>query len=598
MNTLTSSTTVLPWLADLTLLSTLWLGLLWLLPRCFPRLSAARKHLLLSAGLACLPVLMLGALRVPMWNIPLVVRATAKPEPVPAIPVDPFAPAPAWPAPGTSPSATDASFPPGWQDGLLLLWLAGMGVGLAAVFVTAWRLRHLRHSSAGVNDGRTPALWRQVCAEAGVVETRATLIENPACTVPMTWGIRLPVVLLPTAAAEWSEERLRLVLRHELAHVTRGDVLVALVTGLMALPLWFHPLVWLVWRDAHEAREAACDDTALARSGDAPDVFATQLLDAVTASARGPAWRLMPMALCMAARSAAALRRRLAAILEDGRPRGPWPRWQARGMVMTLVAAGLVISGLSACRKTGAAAMMETQHIIVSSKVLSVPLESKTGRILATAFEDAAAPGLQLRGVLNEEQAQELLRKLDEAKDEVRILSTPTVTTRNGQRAMVEIVRDLLYPTEFDPPVHAKANLFTPATPTAFESRPVGLRIDLQPQVVQDGVIELTTTPEITQFLGFVEYGSPIRSEVTGPDGKVTETLVTPNRIQQPVFHSMKTSTTVTMFDGQYLVIGGLAEHKGGGLNIEKPDPTKVAVLAEENVERLVYFIIQPRIKK
>lgn len=48
------------------------------------------------------------------------------------------------------------------------------------------------------------------------------------------------------------------------------------------------------------------------------------------------------------------------------------------------------------------------------------------------------------------------------------------------------------------------------------------------------------------------------------------------------------------------MIIGGLAEHKGEGLNVEKSnlakDLTKTAVLTEENAERLVYFIIQPKL--
>lgn len=591
-----SSTTLLPWLADLTLLATLWLGFLWLGVRCVPRLSAARRHLLLCAGLACLPALMLGALRAPTWNFPVVVRAEAeaepKAEPMKAVPIDPFAPVPTT----ASMPASESSFDTSWQGGLLLLWLAGTGAGLASILATAWRLRQLRRSSTTVHHERTLALWRQACTEAGVQETRAALMENPACAVAMTWGLRRPVVLLPTMAAEWPEERLRLVLRHELAHLTRRDVLVALVTGLMALPLWFHPLVWLIWRDAHEAREAACDDAAMARSGDAPDVFATQLLDAVTTSGSGAEWRLMPMALCMAARSAAALRRRLTAILDGARPRGSWPRWQARGIVMALVTGALAVSGLSACRKTGAAVLRETQQIVVYSKVVSVPLKSKTGGVLAAAFDGGASAGMQLRGILDEKQAQELLTKLDEAKDEVRILSAPTVTTRSGQRATVEIIREFIYPTEFDPPVHEKGKPITPSTPTAFETRPVGIRIELLPQAGSEGTIDLQTTPEITQFLGFVDYGSPISSEVTGPDGKVRQILITPNKIQQPLFFSMKTSTSVTMRDGQFLVIGGLAEAKGASLTAEKPDVTKVAPLMEENVERLVYFILQPKL--
>lgn len=601
---LSSAATILPWLADFTLLATLWLGFLWLGMRCLKRLSAARRHVLLCAGLACLPVLMLGALRVPTWNFPVVVREEAEArkavEPRATVLIDPFAPTTSAPLLEQPAQPPGMSFWQKWKEGLLLLWLAGIGVGMAAMLATAWRLQHLRRGSTLVQDERLMACWRQLCREAGVDEGKAVLIESAACSVPMTWGILRPVVLLPATAGEWPEERLRLVLRHELSHVARRDVLVALVSALTALPLWFHPLAWLVWRDAHEAREAACDDAALARSGEQAQVFAAQLLDAVTSTGTGPQWRLMPMALCMATRSAAALRRRLEAILDEGRQRSLWPRWQAGGITLALLTGALAVSGLSACRKTGAEAVMAAQQIVVFSKVVSLPLKSKTGGLLAGAFEGGTDPGMQLRGVLDEKQGLELLRKLDEAQEEVRILSAPTVTTRSGQKAVVEIVREFIYPTHFDPPVHEKGKPITPTTPTVFELRPVGVSIELLPQVGPGGIIDLETKPEITQFLGFVDYGSPISSEVTGPDGRVQETMLTPNKIQVPIFHSMKTSTSVTMWDGQYLIIGGLAEHKGEGLNVGESnlakDLTKTAVLREENPERLVYFIIQPKL--
>ena len=52
------------------------------------------------------------------------------------------------------------------------------------------------------------------------------LSAHPSLIV--TWGLRRPKVVLPAVAASWPDERVRIVLFHELAHVRRGDWLVLL----------------------------------------------------------------------------------------------------------------------------------------------------------------------------------------------------------------------------------------------------------------------------------------------------------------------------------------------------------------------------------
>jgi len=55
------------------------------------------------------------------------------------------------------------------------------------------------------------------------------------------------------------------------------------------------------------------------------------------------------------------------------------------------------------------------------------------------------------------------------------VLSAPGVTTHSGQRAVIEIIREFRYPTEWEPGTSSMA-LKGPTTPKAFETRNCGSR--------------------------------------------------------------------------------------------------------------------------
>ena len=62
------------------------------------------------------------------------------------------------------------------------------------------------------------------------------------------------------------------------------------------------------------------------------------------------------------------------------------------------------------------------------------------------------APGLvSLAGVFTDPQFQLVIRALNQKKG-VDLLSAPRVTTKSGQKAIIEVVREFRYPTEFQPP--------------------------------------------------------------------------------------------------------------------------------------------------
>lgn len=199
------------------------------------------------------------------------------------------------------------------------------------------------------------------------------------------------------------------------------------------------------------------------------------------------------------------------------------------------------------------------------------------------------APGVfSVAGVLTNPQFGVVIRALAQRKG-VDLMSAPSVTTKGGQRATIEVVREFIYPTEFDPPqvpTNVGGNLgggggaggsipVTPTTPTAFEMRPVGVRMEVDPTVGADGyTIDLNLLPEVTEFDGFINYGSPIFSSgqtnlldafgnvifdfLGNPITRSERILLTENIINQPVFSTRKVTTSVTVWDGQTVVLGGL----------------------------------------
>jgi general secretion pathway protein D len=190
------------------------------------------------------------------------------------------------------------------------------------------------------------------------------------------------------------------------------------------------------------------------------------------------------------------------------------------------------------------------------------------------------APGiLALAGIFTNPQFQVVLRALDQSKG-VDLVSAPKVTTKSGQRATIEIVREFRYPSEYSLPTVAASTgttqftPVTPTTPTAFEMKPTGITLEVEPTVGPDGyTIELVLAPRVIEFDGFINYGSPINAnigyyETVGnpfpPPALLSILLgqnvitVSDNVINQPVFSVREVTTQVSVYDGQTVVMGGL----------------------------------------
>lgn len=184
-----------------------------------------------------------------------------------------------------------------------------------------------------------------------------------------------------------------------------------------------------------------------------------------------------------------------------------------------------------------------------------------------------AAGVLALAGIFTNPQFQVVLRAINQQKG-IDLVSAPKVTVASGRKATINITRKFPYPREYSPPQipqtqggSGAVSPATPATPTSFEVRNVGVQLEVTPQVAADGYsIDLDLSPQITEFQGFVNYGSAISTTASYKTvgGIITSQTdpnpitLTQNRILMPVFSVRQVDTQVTLSDGQTVVLGGL----------------------------------------
>jgi beta-lactamase regulating signal transducer with metallopeptidase domain len=282
------------------------------------RASAATRHLVWTVALAGVLVLPFLGRVVPEWRVVPVPAELAVSKPGAAAPprvqdAQPVAQA----APVMEPVRPEPAAPVSrisWTAWALGIWAAGGALLLLRLLAGVARIWWMERRSAELADARWTSLTDGLARKLRLGRM-VTLLRGEHATVPMTWGVMRPVVLLPAEADGWSEERRTVVLAHELAHIRRWDALTQWIAHLAVAVHWYNPLVWAAARRLRQEREQACDDAVLAL-GARPAVYADHLLDIVRSlgTSSGPA-----AALAMARRSQ--FEGRLLAILDAAVPR-------------------------------------------------------------------------------------------------------------------------------------------------------------------------------------------------------------------------------------------------------------------------------------
>lgn len=228
----------------------------------------------------------------------------------------------------------------------LLVYLVGVAAVALQTLVASLRLRRIARRATPL-AGSWRAMLNEVQWSIGL-RGDATLVVSDHVAVPMTWGARTPIVVMPRSAMTWTVEQRRMALVHELCHVRAGDWLFGMLTRVVCALYWFNPGAWWMARGLREDCELLCDQRVIA-SGVRRSEYAELLIGAADdLAAFGPSFAL-------ARRNG--LRARLASILDSSRDVTPMRR---QWVVVAALGAVLVSAPTSAVQLAPTRAVLTT----------------------------------------------------------------------------------------------------------------------------------------------------------------------------------------------------------------------------------------------
>ncbi|MBN2071075.1 MAG: hypothetical protein JW814_06410 [Candidatus Krumholzibacteriota bacterium] len=139
--------------------------------------------------------------------------------------------------------------------------------------------------------------------------------------------------------------------------------------------------------------------------------------------------------------------------------------------------------------------------------------------------------------IVGTERLSSLMEAISE-QGNVEVLSTPRITTLNNQKAIVRIVtEEVFFVAQVEPALVSAGTGTNPVVEYRPEMIPVGMVLDVTPQIGNNGVITLNVHPTISNI---------VREEVS------------PNQDRAPVISIRELDTVGRVADGETLVIAGL----------------------------------------
>jgi bla regulator protein blaR1 len=233
------------------------------------------------------------------------------------------------------------------QFTVILAWLWAFGA-IASILSTTlehWRFCRGLKRVPVCEDLRLCRLWEDSCRR--VASRRAIpIVTFDGVGQPAVLGLFRPKLLLPTTAKNLTDEQLRMVMLHELAHVERWHVAANWLLVVIRALHWWNPVCWLAAARFENLREQACDAFAVSRIDELDTHGYGDLL--LTLAQQATPWRVKLPALLLGFFSPArrlsslvrtrSLRNRLKALRSATVTRG---RWQVGAVAVLVTLTGL-----------------------------------------------------------------------------------------------------------------------------------------------------------------------------------------------------------------------------------------------------------------
>ena len=264
------------------------------------RRSAALRHFVLASAILLSAAVVPLSLALPSWDVRLPTGSRSGTQVSSVVTV------------ATTRAVADA---PSRSDGvdfetlIVIGWAVGFALTALLLLVEGWRLVRISAQARQIQRAQWTSLAERIALSYDV-RRHVALLQTDAPDLLATWGLFRPRVLLPTQAGDWSDDRIRIVLSHELAHIRRNDWFIQIAAEAVRAVFWFNPLIWIACTRLRRESEQACDDVVLGERIPARQ-YAEHLLE-IARTCRNPraAWvSATPMA------RSSTLERRIAAML-------------------------------------------------------------------------------------------------------------------------------------------------------------------------------------------------------------------------------------------------------------------------------------------